>query len=190
LREIQILDQTVAGRSQHQIAAALGITQPAVSKILRRIEERLLTDLTYKIERQRARQTLQLGYLYGEALDAWHASKADAIRRRQRKAEGDGAGAGTVAEIVAENQHGDPRYLEVARKALGDLRTLWGVDAPERIETTAPYTTMSDAALMAELALQERLLHAAELVSTLEMPQASTTPDAGDTAGGDCDERG
>ena len=38
----------------------------------------------------------------------------------------------TVAEIVSENRHGDPRYLDEARKALADLRTLWGVDAPDR----------------------------------------------------------
>ena len=125
LREIQVLDQVLMGRTQHQIAATLGITQPAVSKIVRRIEERLLADVTYKADRQRARQTLQLGYLYGEAMNAWQASKQDDVRRRQRKTDsGGGAGATIIAEMVAENQHGDPRYLEVARKVLGDLRAL------------------------------------------------------------------
>jgi len=179
LREIQVLDQMLAGRTQHQIAANLGISQPAVSKIERRIEERLLADAAYQAERQRARQTLQLRYIYGEALDAWHASKADAVRRRQRKAEGVGAAGGSVAEVVAENQHGDPRYLEVARKALGDLRDVWGVNAPERIEAVTPFATMTDSALAAELAVQNRLLEPAAIditsvATTASAPSHST----------------
>lgn len=179
LREIQVLDQMLAGRTQHQIAANLGISQPAVSKIERRIEERLLADAAYQAERQRARQTLQLRYIYGEALDAWHASKADAVRRRQRKAEGVGAAGGSVAGVVAENQHGDPRYLEVARKALGDLRDVWGVNAPERIEAVTPFATMTDSALAAELAVQNRLLEPAAIditsvATTASAPSHST----------------
>jgi DNA-binding CsgD family transcriptional regulator len=158
LREIQVLDLAVAGRSQHQIAASLGISQPGVSKILRRIDERVLADGAYKVERQRAQQTLRLQHIYGESMGGWRASKQDGIRRRQRQTSGgDGPGA-TVAEVVAENQHGDPRFLEVSRKALADLRSLWGVDAPERIQAVSPYATMSDAALDEELALQRQLL--------------------------------
>jgi hypothetical protein len=149
------------GRTQHQIAASLGISQPAVSKIERRIEERLLADVAYRAERLRARQTLQLRYVYGEALDAWHASKAETVRRRQRRAEASGTSVGTIAEIVAENQHGDPRYLEIARKALSDLRAVWGVDAPARVEAYTSFAAMSDEALDAELARQGRLLHGA-----------------------------
>jgi hypothetical protein len=157
-RELQVLDLLVAGRSQHQIAASLGITQPAVSKIARRIEERLLSDFAYKVERQRARQTLQLQHIYAESMDAWQASKQDAVRRRQRKTDPAGGAGTTMAEVVAELQHGDPRYLEIARKALADLRDVWGVDATDRIEMVTPYATMTDAAIAAELGVQERLL--------------------------------
>jgi hypothetical protein len=176
LREIQVLDQLVIGRSQHQIAASLGISQPAVSKIARRIEERLLSDLAYKVERQRARQTLQLHYLYAESMDAWHTSKQDAVRRRQRKTD-DGGDAATVAEVVAENQHGDPRYLEVARKSLADLRSVWGIDAPDRVEAVTPFAAMSDAALAAELALQDRLLRPADADAGTRPPTHSAAPD-------------
>ena len=157
LREIQVLEQMLTGRTQHQMAASLGITQAGVSKIVRRIEERLLADVAYKVERQRARQTLQLSFLYAEAMGGWRASQQDAIRRRQRQSGEIGTGA-NVAELVTENQHGDPRYLEVARKTLADLRIVWGVDAPDRIETVTRYAAMTDAALDAELAQQMRLL--------------------------------
>jgi DNA-binding MarR family transcriptional regulator len=162
LREVQVLDQILEGRTQHQIADALSISQPAVSKIAKRLEERLLADVTFKVERQRIRHTLRLEFIYQQAIAAWHASKQQTLRRRQRKTDGDDGA--TIAEIVSENRHGDPRYLDEARKALTDLRTVWGVDAPERlsIEATSPYASMSDAALEAELVRQARLLGGSE----------------------------
>ena len=160
LREAQVFDQVLEGRTQHQIAEALGISQPAVSEIARRVEERLLADLAYKADRQRARQTVRLEYLYGQAMEAWRASKQDGLRRRQRKTEHDSGAGSTVAELISENRHGDPRYLDEARKALTDLRKLWGVDAPDRmaIDTGSHFASMSDEALDLEVARQLRLL--------------------------------
>ena len=42
-----------------------------------------------------------------------------------------------LAEVTVENRHGDPRYLEVARKALADVRKVWGLDAPREIDIQA-----------------------------------------------------
>jgi transcriptional regulator with XRE-family HTH domain len=151
----------VLGWSQHQIAADLGISQAAVSKLLKRLETRLLRELAETAQRQKARQTLRLDHLFAEAIRAWHESKADTTRRRQRQTQGgDGAGA-TVAELVVENQHGDPRYLDEARKALADQRKLWGLDAPQKVDLHAsrdPYDDMPEEALRAELARQTQLL--------------------------------
>ena len=159
LREVQALQAILEGRSQHEIARTLGVSQPAVSKMLKRIEERQLSDVTWRVERQRARHSLRLEYLYSEAIRAWRASQEDALRRRQRKTDGAGSPS-TVAEVISERQHGDPRYLEEARRALADLRTLWGVDAPERlsVDATSPYASMSDEAVAAELVRQSDLL--------------------------------
>jgi predicted transcriptional regulator len=178
LREIQVLEQMLEGRTQHQIAAASGISQAAVSKILRRVEERLLADVAWKVERQRARHTVRLEFIYAEAIRSWHTSKEETLRRRQRKTEGGSGGAATIAELVSENRHGDPRYLDEARKALSDLRTLWGVDAPERmsIEATTPFASMSDAALQAELARQARLLELTGPSPTVSIPSVVDTP--------------
>ena len=76
---------SMLGWSQHQIAADLGISQAAVSKILKRVELRLLRELAETVERQKARQTLRLEHLFAEAMRAWEQSKADTTRRRQRK---------------------------------------------------------------------------------------------------------
>lgn len=160
LRETRVMEQILEGRTQHQIAESLGISQPAVSKIARRMEERLLADLSLTAGRQRARHTLRLEHLYAEAMRAWRDSQQDATRRRQRKSEGTAAGGTTFAELVSENRHGDPRYLDEARKALADLRKVWGVDAPERLAVQAamPFASLSDTALQAEIERQNRLL--------------------------------
>ena len=163
-RELRAMELRAVGWSQPQIAADLGITQAAVCKLLKRVETRLLRDLAETLGRQKARQALRLEHLYGEAMRAWTESKADSTRRRQRKTQGgDGADA-TVAEIVVENQHGDPRYLDEARKALADTRKLLGLDAPQKVDLRAsqdPYDDMTEDALRAELARQTQLLGAA-----------------------------
>jgi predicted transcriptional regulator len=161
-RELRALELATLGWSQHQIAADLGISQAAVSKSLKRIELRVLRDLTETVERQKARQTLRLEHLFAEAMAAWEQSKTDSTRRRQRKTQAGTGGTGaTVAEIVTENQHGDPRYLDEARKALADHRKIWGLDAPQKVDVRAtrdPYDHMTDDDLRAELARQARLL--------------------------------
>jgi hypothetical protein len=164
-RELRIMELTVLGWSQHQIADDLGISQAAVSKILRRVEERVLRELSTIVERQKVRHALRLEHLFAEAMRAWTDSKADSTRRRQRKTDtGHGDTGATVAELVVENQHGDPRYLDEARKALADHRKLWGLDAPQKVDVRAgrnPYDGMSEDALRDELARQARLLESA-----------------------------
>ena len=172
-RALRVLDRSVAGLSQREIAAAEGLSQSAVSKILRRLETRALQELVDRVEQQKARQSLRLDYLYGESLRAWAASKADATRRVQRttQAGAGGAGGATVAQLVVETQHGDPRYLEVARKVLADQRRVWGLDAPQKLDvraTEGPFDAMSDAALAEVLAHQRQLL--ASLDTATDVP--------------------
>ena len=172
-RALRVLDRSVAGLSQREIAAAEGLSQSAVSKILRRLETRALQELVDRVEQQKARQSLRLDYLYGESLRAWAASKADATRRVQRttQAGAGGAGGATVAQLVVETQHGDPRYLEVARKVLADQRRVWGLDAPQKLDvraTEGPFDAMSDEALAEVLAHQRQLL--ASLDAATDVP--------------------
>jgi len=178
------MEHTLEGRTQHEIARELGISQPAVCKILQRIEDRLLADIAWKVERHRARQTLRLEFIYGEAVRAWKASKQETLRKRQRQT-GPGTGAGTtMAEITSEHRHGDPRFLDEARRALSDLRTLWGIDAPERlsIDATTHLTSMSDEAVEAELLQQLAMLQRLSplVARTLALPgEASEVTDGG-----------
>ena len=166
-RARRVLELATLGWSQHRIAAEVGISQAAVSKMLARMEGRLLREWAATVDRQKVRQTLRLEYLVAEAIRAWEQSKTDRTRRRQRKTHAGAGGTGaTIAEIVTENQHGDPRYLDDARKALADARRLWGLDAPQNVDVRAPrnpYADMTDDDLRAALVRQARLLETSEI---------------------------
>jgi len=57
--------------------------------------------------------------------------------------------------------HGDPRYLEEARKTLADLSKLYGLEAPRRVElraVRAPFSDLSEEQLLSQLAEQRALL--------------------------------
>jgi hypothetical protein len=179
---VQVLEHILEGRTQHQIADALGISQPAVSKIVRRVEERLLADLAYKVDRQRARHTLRLEFIYQQAVHAWQCSKQELLRRRQRKTDGGSGDGTTVAELMSENRFGDPRYLDEARKALADSRKLWGMDAPERmsIEASTPFASMTDEALEAAVARQTRLLQQPDAPAVEAVPSTNQQSEVSD----------
>lgn len=164
-RERRALELAVLGSTQYEIAAELQISQAAVSKLLARADERALADLSSRVERQKVRQTQRLERVFAESMRAWERSKADTTKRRQRQSGGDGAtntGAGshTVAEVMVETKHGDPRYLETARKAMGDLRSIWGLDAPQQVDISRadPYAGLTEAELMERIAEQDALL--------------------------------
>ena len=180
-RELRVLERSVQGWSQRRIADEEGITQPAVSKILARAEDRLLRDLTAVVAQQKARQTLRLEHLYRESLQAWDESKGDATRRVQRKMQpGTGGTGATVAELVVETQHGDPRFLDVGRKVLADLRALWG---PQKLDVRATqnrYDEFTEDALRAEVARQRQLLAASDLQGPPPAPLPKGDADGSD----------
>ena len=119
-RELLVLERSIQGHSQREIAAEEGLTQGAVSKILSRLEQGALEELVDRVERQKARQTLRLDYLYRESLRAWDASKTDATRRVQRKTDrGPGTPGATVAQLVVETQHGGSPVSRGRTEGLG-----------------------------------------------------------------------
>ncbi len=183
-RELRVLECSVQGWSQRRIAAEEGISQAAVSKILSRAEGRMLRELTAVVAQQKARQMLRLEHLYRESMQAWEESKGDATRRVQRKTQPGAGGAGaTVAELVVETQHGDPRFLDLGRKVLADVRTLWGLDAPQKLDVRATqnrYEDFTEDALRAELARQHQLLTASDMQVPTPAPGPKEDADGND----------
>jgi hypothetical protein len=124
--------------------------------------------------------------LYAQANRAWKASQLEGVRRRQRKTQGrESGGETTVAELVSESRHGDPRFLDEARRVLADLRALHGLDAPDRlaVDPAARFADLSDAALDAELVRQRALLAQWDPAALPDAPDPSEGHDAhGDKA--------
>ena len=102
---------SIQGKSQTEIAAELKISQPAVSKLLRRVEDRFAAEMAANRRRLCVRCIAQLQHVCAEAMQAFERSKAPTNQRRQRKIRGTDAGESTIAELVTEERCGDPRYL-------------------------------------------------------------------------------
>jgi transcriptional regulator with XRE-family HTH domain len=127
------------GWTQERIAAELGVEQSTVSRILARLSDRYLRELSAAVGRMKAEQTAKLNELYFQVMQAWERSKGTrkAVRRQTTTGgDDDGAGSEHITQTAAECC-GDVRYLIQARAILSDIRDLWGLNAPTRWELDA-----------------------------------------------------
>ena len=145
------------GWVQTRIAAHLGISQPAISKILKRVELRELKKLTVSVERLKVVQSGQLDHVVEESLDAWHRSKEPRKRAASRDG-GSGPGAGgkvTTSEIIERD--GDPALLYCSMQALAHQRSLWGLDvSPALREPAASVAQLAKDLLIRASGYEER----------------------------------
>ena len=143
-REHQVLTLTEQGWRQEAIADHLGITQAAVSKILRRVDERALRAVADQVAYLKMRGTRHLEYLSREGRRGWEQSKQGRVRRRQTKGvRADGTP--VVTQDVVIDEHPDPRMLDQARKAeeaLADLLGLTGSKSPAGRSDPRPQTDL------------------------------------------------
>jgi transcriptional regulator with XRE-family HTH domain len=127
-RQRQGVARADQGWTQQAIAGELGISQAAVSKMLRRVDAREAAALGADLARRRARQIRRLEHLLRETLQAWEASKAPHTRRRQRQTTHGGGPESSTAEVTVEEHPGDPRFLEQARRIEEQIAALCGFD--------------------------------------------------------------
>lgn len=137
-REVRAWELACRGKTHAAIAEELGVSRPAVSQILARVSARSLKQLNAKVEHQKALQTARLEHIYGEAMAAWEESKKPQKKSRQRKASVLAAKgvAGVKEETLNEaaTSCGNFLFLQTALTALGDLRTMWGINAPKKVD--------------------------------------------------------
>lgn len=127
--------------TQEQIATELGVSIAAVSRILRRVNDRVLDELSDEVQALKARQTTSLESLVAESVAAWERSKKaaqEATTRTLVVEDTTADGAMNTHRETTTTQHvagqvGDVRFLEQARAALADVRAIWGANAPAKI---------------------------------------------------------
>ena len=128
------------GWTEARIAADLGITQQAVSKALRKITKELAAEFKDRAEEIKAEHTARLEQIADMAMQAFAASQQDAVcittKTGRMHVDKEGTKTPLHDEVTAsrEGQAGDPRFLAQAREALGDIRTIWGADAPTEVK--------------------------------------------------------
>jgi predicted DNA-binding protein (UPF0251 family) len=149
------------GLSSREAASRLGMSHTGVSKALRRIEARAILAVDSLAKGEKVRQLDRLRFVYAEAVAAWKKSKGDRSTRRSRQTDTAG-GTMKLAEVRTEEQRGDPRFLDVARGAMADVRRLLGLErvtVEHTHQTDRPAADLTDAELdvkLAEFALEHQ----------------------------------
>jgi transcriptional regulator with XRE-family HTH domain len=139
-REATVWEWSCRGLRQRAIAERVGISQAAVSKILRRVQRRVEARMAETHARMEAQHVDRLEHLLAAALDGWEASRTDRTRRRQRRVEGSAGSEAQdrmAAEIVVETRAGDARLLREARETIALLMTI-APPVPPSADAPAP----------------------------------------------------
>jgi hypothetical protein len=126
-REVKAWALRQRGWTEARIAAEIGVSQMGVSKILARLERRAYAQLSKRIARSKARQTLQLEHLLDEAVQAWERSKQPSSTVKKTR----GAGCSRTEKTIKENV-GDPAFLAQARAILAQLGAIWGMEPADQ----------------------------------------------------------
>ena len=108
-----------------RFAKALGISQPAVSKILRRLGARWARENKALLDQHRFEAATTLRRLLREASEEWQRSRAAHVRKRQRKQEG----GKVLSEVWIDETPGDPRFLDQIGQLLDRLALAQGLSA-------------------------------------------------------------
>lgn len=128
--------------THQRIADEMGLERSTVTKILQRVTKRTLTKLGDDILEKTAAQVEQLEYVADEAMQAWHRSKEAQknVAKRTVSRPGRFRAADKSEDILVQtsDNDGDPRYLDAAMRALGEVRKLTGMNAPQRTEVSGP----------------------------------------------------
>lgn len=136
--------------TESQIAKELGITQPGVSKMLKRIVKARQHELTHRVIDVQLLQIRQLTAIASEAWEAWQMSKSKRASLQKKTFVDQSTpvppqpgqkpskaliryGGRKFEETVMRTQeeYGQPAYLALCLKALGDIRSITGADAPK-----------------------------------------------------------
>ncbi len=139
------------GRTQIEIADALDISQAAVSKILRWVDQQAARDLTAQRALTIGRVVRHLDHVTRESLRQYEATKDGVTRQRHIKKSGPDGTTTVTQEVVVEKQ-GNPRWIEQIRRAQETKAAVTGAaGAISSREAPGPISDASDGHLRSRL---------------------------------------
>src|SRR5688500_9593367 len=149
-REEFVIKLRCKGYTERRIAEEIGksnlgpLSQPAVHKIIKRVEARVLKATTLDLEALKVKHTLILEQNIEDLRDAYDKStQAQVFQKKKtggkapppKKGTGNDGGAAPAAVIAFEQnevgqktQIGDHSILRELRETLGDVREIWGAN--------------------------------------------------------------
>lgn len=124
-QQLEIYAAISSGKTQQSIAEQFSVTRQRIAAVCVQVERWLLPQYMDDIRQIKTRHSEHLWHIFREAMAAWERSKQDAESTTEKESAG-------VVEITrtTKGQSGDSRHLDVATKALQDIRKIWGADAP------------------------------------------------------------
>lgn len=147
-RELQVWSLRQQMWTQSRIAAYLGISQPAVTKILKRLCERYIKENLDELEQVKSEQILQLDNIAFEAMQAWELSKQ-------------------------HGQTGDPRYLIAVMKAQEDIRKIVGIETYIKFTVTKEISNNSRYRELSHLSDNELFAQVKDIFNKKEEEEAN-----------------
>jgi DNA-binding CsgD family transcriptional regulator len=167
VRELDALKMRASGKSQDEIANALGVTQQRVSQILARLDDNAAAEKRLLSHRHKIRQHFVLEWAQREAQEAWYRSigkhQKSTVSQKTIPATAEDGKSTTqmtterTTRLETEELVGNPAFLAQAIAASQAIIELWGYKAPVKVQAsreTSEFEELADAALL-ELAQRE-----------------------------------
>jgi hypothetical protein len=149
--QLEVYARVIKGdKTQAEVAKSVGVTQPAISRLVSRIDRWLAPQWMDNIRQIKAGHTSRLMHIFKELMSGWENSKKRHRATRQSTPGADG----TIRQVeTIEIRAGDPNFLKGAIEALEQIRIMWGMNAPEKVEGE---TTLRVGGLNRSVAIEKR----------------------------------
>jgi predicted transcriptional regulator len=152
---LDIARRYLHGEPQDAIAASLGMTQPAVSYHLAKVQAQWRASAITAIEDAKARELARIDALEREYWAAWDASKQErttsttaSTTAADAKAETKTGEKRTRAQIQKQQRDGNPAFLAGIQWCVSERAKLLGLYAPTKQDVTSGGKVLDFAALM------------------------------------------
>ena len=128
----------LAGRFQHEIATALGVTRQQIGYDLKVLQKMWRTSALQDFDQAKAEELAKIDALERQYQDAWERSCAAARTEIARAKRTQQQGESIEKSTRTEDQVGDPRFLAGVQWCIERRCKIRGIDAPTKSELAGP----------------------------------------------------
>jgi phage terminase large subunit len=134
-RDLRVISRMyLQGMTQGDIATELKISQPTVSREIKKLVEEWKVERVYDINEAKQRELAKIDNLELEYWEAWKRSQQDAVMRMKKAIQSDGTTKQEVSERI-EGQVGDARFLNGVMDCIKQRCNILGVEAPDKLQS-------------------------------------------------------